>query len=282
MPSPYSIQENWTQKTQKLLLPQLSKTILMKKKVHIGCSSFYNSYWKKIFYPETIPSSKWFDYYCTQFNTYEMNGTFYKFPTLKIMDNWYQKTPEDFLFSVKVPKEITHHKKLTGCEILLKDFYGICKNGLKEKLGCILFQFPPGYHYSPEKLMFLISQLDLDFENVIEFRHESWWIPAVWDALAKNKISFCSVSHPQLPETIFTAFPVLYIRFHGRSKMFYSSYSNAELSGVNAIISQNNTKPAFIYFNNTASTAGILNALEMKNLAQQPFYQPPTISPPLT
>ncbi|MES2573504.1 MAG: DUF72 domain-containing protein [Bacteroidota bacterium] len=241
----------------------------MKKNQYIGCSSFSNSYWKKMFYPENMPSSHWFEYYCTHFNTYEMNGTFYKFPTLKTMENWHAKTPDGFLFSVKAPKEITHTKKFIGCEELIKDFYGVCKDGLKEKLGPILFQFPPGYHYSHENLLFIISQLDLKYQNVIEFRHESWWIPEVWEELIKNNITFCSVSHPQLPETIFTEFPTIYIRFHGRARMFYSSYSTEELTAVNNITSKADDKPTFIYFNNTASTAGILNALEMKKLAQQ-------------
>lgn len=241
----------------------------MKQNLYIGCSSFRNSLWKKIFYPENNPSSKWFEYYCTHFNTFEMNGTFYKFPTLKIMENWHLKTPEDFLFSVKAPKEITHSKKLIGCEELIKDFYDVCKNGLKHKLGPILFQFPPSYHYSPESLDFLISQLDLEYQNVVEFRHHSWRIPDVWEALAKSNITFCSVSHPQLPETIFTELPAIYIRFHGRPRMFYSSYSTEELTKITAIISENiNAKPTFIYFNNTASTAGILNALEIKSLNQ--------------
>lgn len=238
----------------------------MKKAAYIGCSSFSNSYWKKIFYPETIPSSKWFEYYCTHFTTYEMNGTFYKFPTLKIMENWFKKTPDHFLFSVKAPREITHYKKFIDCEALLKDFYTICKSGLKHKLGPVLFQLPPSYQYSQQKLLFIISQLDLDFDNVIEFRHQSWWIPEVWEELNKNNITFCSVSHPQLPETIFTTFPLIYIRLHGRTKMFYSEYSMEELNTINDIILQNKAKSSFIYFNNTAGTAGILNALEMKKI----------------
>jgi len=241
----------------------------MKKNLYIGCSSFYNSYWKKIFYPENIPSSKWFEYYCSQFDTYEMNGTFYKFPTLKTMENWYQKAPDDFFFSVKAPQEITHYKKFVDCETLIDDFYAICDNGLKDKLGPILFQLPPSYQYSPEKLHFIIDQLDLNFDNVLEFRHTSWWIPEVWEELDKNNITFCSVSHPQLPETIFTSFPSIYIRLHGRDKMFYSEYAIEELNTINEIISRNNTKPSFIYFNNTASTAGITNAVEMKKISLQ-------------
>lgn len=254
--------------TQKFLLPQLPKIISMKTNLYIGCSSFYNLYWKKIFYPEDIPASKWFEYYCNYFNTYEINGTFYKFPTLKVMENWYLKTPDDFLFSVKAPKEITHKKKFIGCETLIKDFYSICSSALKEKLGPFLFQFPPGYHYSRENLLFIISQLDLKYENVIEFRHQSWWIPEVWKELAQNNITFCSVSHPQLPETIFTTFPIIYIRLHGLARMFYSSYSTEKLNNINAIIARNRKTKTFLYFNNTAGSAGILNALKIKKLAQ--------------
>lgn len=241
----------------------------MKKKINIGCSSYNNLEWKNIFYPENISSSKWFEYYCNFFDTYEMNGTFYKFPTVKTMENWYLKTPEDFLFCVKAPKEITHTKKFVGCEKLLKDFYNVCNNGLKHKLGCILFQFPPSYDYSYEKLLFIISQLDLEFDNVIEFRHQSWWIPEVWNELSKNNITFCSVSHPQLSEKIFTAFPLIYIRLHGRTKMFYSEYSQNELKVINDKIKESKiAKSVFVYFNNTASPAGVVNALEMKKINQ--------------
>jgi uncharacterized protein YecE (DUF72 family) len=236
------------------------------KQIHIGCSSFYNRYWKEAFYPKDLPGKDWFEYYCRYFDTYEINGTFYKFPTLKIFQNWYGKTPDDFLFSVKAPKEITHIRKFIDCELLLDDFYSLCTEGLKHKLACILFQFPPSYDYSPEKLQYIISKLDLNFKNVLEFRHTSWWIPEVWTELLKNNIIFCSVSHPQLPETVFTFSPLVYIRLHGKTKMFYSSYSTEELMQLKDLILNSPSKKGFIYFNNTASTAGILNALEMKNL----------------
>ena len=84
----------------------------------------------------------------------------------------------------------------------------------------------------------------------------------------KHSITFCSVSHPQLPETVFTAFPTIYIRLHGRTKMFYSDYTPEELGKINDVILQHKSKPVFIYFNNTASTAGILNALELKKLSR--------------
>jgi len=236
----------------------------MKNQVKIGCSSFYNSFWKTVFYPQNLPSKKWFDFYCQHFDTYEFNGSFYKFPTIRIFQNWYNKTPESFLFSIKVPKEITHVKKLIDCESRLNDFYNVCKEGMKDKLAAILFQFPPSYDFSKEKLGAIIGILNYDFKNVVEFRHESWWNDEVWNAFKANNITFCSVSHPNLPQTIFKDFPILYMRFHGVPKLFHSSYATEELQHVNRQI---HTKKGFVYFNNTASEAGILNALELKRMA---------------
>lgn len=237
----------------------------MKNELLTGCSSYNNRYWKGIFYPENLPASKWFGYYCEHFDTYEMNGTFYKFPTLKIFENWYKKVPENFLFSVKAPKEITHIKKFKDCETLLSDFYTICENGLREKLGPILFQLPPSFDFTEERLNMIIKSIDNKFQNVIEFRHKSWWNQHVWDVFKENKITFCSVSYPGLPDVVLTAFPITYLRLHGDQKLFYSGYSTEKLGEIKKEISDS-PKTAFVYFNNTAGTEGILNALDFKGI----------------
>jgi uncharacterized protein YecE (DUF72 family) len=237
----------------------------MKKNTQIGCSSYNNRYWKGVFYPQDLPTSKWFDYYCRHFDTYEMNGTFYKFPTLRIFENWYKKVPEHFLFSVKAPKDITHFKKFIGCEALLSEFYDLCATGLKEKLGPILFQLPPSYSFTPERLQDVINSLDKKFLNVVEFRHQSWWNEEVWNALSQNNITFCSVSYPGLPEDILTQFPLIYIRLHGNKKLFYSGYSKEDLEKIKMTFSDS-SKQVFIYFNNTAGIEGIQNALDFKEI----------------
>jgi uncharacterized protein YecE (DUF72 family) len=236
------------------------------KQIHIGCSSFYNSYWKEIFYPTDLPRKDWFEYYCLHFDTFEINATFYKFPTLKVLQNWYEKAPDDFSYSVKAPKEITHIRKFIDCKQQLADFYSRCSEGLQHKLACVLFQFPPSYDYSPEKLKLIIAELDLKFQNILEFRHQSWWIPQVWNELAKHNITLCSVSYPKLPDAVFTVLPLIYVRLHGKTKLFYSSYSTEQLSKLKDLITNSNADKAFVYFNNTAGTAGILNAVEMKTL----------------
>lgn len=233
----------------------------------IGCSGFYNKHWKGVFYPEELSTREWLNYYCSHFNTLELNVTFYRFPTLRTLEGWYNKSPEGFLFSVKAPKIITHIKKFSDCETLFNDLYGVCEHGLKEKLACILFQLPPSLTYEEELLDMIIEQLDTDFTNVIEFRHESWWDKAVYEKLAQHGIIFASVSHPKLPETIIANTDTIYVRLHGKPKMFYSEYSLKEIAKLQTSIEKHKeAKKAFVYFNNTAGTAGILNARTLNNI----------------
>lgn len=141
----------------------------------IGCSGFLNRHWKGVFYPEQLAQSKWFTFYCEHFNTLKLNVTFYKFPTVKMLENWYNKSSLGFTFIVKTPRIITHYKKLQDCSELIEEFYKVCNVGLKEKLGGLLFQFPPSFHYSEETLELIIKSLHPSFNNIVEFRNSSWW-----------------------------------------------------------------------------------------------------------
>ena len=111
---------------------------------HIGCSGFHYRDWRGTFYPVKLPQKKWFDYYCEHFKTLELNVTFYRFPQLSFLQNWYQKAPADFRFSVKAPKAITHFKQFHDTARMISDFYETINNGLQEKLGPVLFQMPRG------------------------------------------------------------------------------------------------------------------------------------------
>lgn len=231
----------------------------------IGCSGYYNRHWKGVFYPEGMPASQWFDYYCRHFDTLELNSTFYKFPTVKSLNTWFKKSPDDFIFSVKAPKLITHFKKFKGVARLMGDFYLACQQGLEHKLGCTLFQLPPSIRYEESILNEIIEALNPAFINVIEFRHKSWWSKKVYDALAQNYIVFCTVSHPSMPSTLVVNSPISYIRLHGVPRMFYSSYGDQELLDLyEAIQKKTKIKQAFIYFNNTADTAGVINAKQFQ------------------
>jgi uncharacterized protein YecE (DUF72 family) len=108
----------------------------------IGCSGYHYTDWKRIFYPEGLSQRKWFEFYSTQFNSLELNMTFYRFPKLDFLQSWYERSPENFTYCVKAPRLITHFKRLNDAQEALNNFYVTVREGLREKLGCVLFQFP--------------------------------------------------------------------------------------------------------------------------------------------
>ncbi len=248
-----------------LFIPSMNK-----RKSHIGCSSYATASWKNLFYPEDLPKKKWFEFYCQHFNTYELNGTFYKFPTEKSLLTWYDKAPENFLFSVKVPRIITHFKKLINAEAEIAQFYEVCKNGLKEKLACVLWQFPPSFDFSIDKLGLVIDAMNTGFKNVIEFRHKSWWNLEVTKALSQRGLIFCSVNFPNLPTDILQTSSIGYVRMHGNPELFYSQYTIEELETLFKNLTSPDFEELYVYFNNTASTAGIINAIQMTQIHDDP------------
>ena len=236
---------------------------------YIGCSGFYYKEWKEQFYPKGLPQKQWFEFYCKHFNTLEINNSFYRCPRLQNLQGWYQRSPENFRFSIKVPGAITHYKQFRATEQLLADFYAVAHDGFAEKLGPVLFQLPPKFSYSQEKLEQIINQLDTSFVNVIEFRNESWWRPDVIGLLKENNIVFCGVSFPGLShDEVVVNNKVCYYRFHGVPKLFYSSYDHSFISGVYQQIKNYQPNTAFVYFNNTASAAALENAGFVQHLVQ--------------
>ena len=227
---------------------------------HIGCSGFHYKEWKEFFYPKGLAQSKWFVHYSQQFDTVELNSTFYRFPRIAPLETWYNKSPEHFLFSVKAPRLITHYKKFTDCKRLLDDFYGAISAGLKEKLGPVLFQLPPNMPYTDDKLELIMESMENGFLNVVECRHSSWWTKKVFTAFRKNSVVFCSISYPNLPDDVITTNDTIYYRFHGIPKLYYSAYEETFLKKIIDSISRSNAKTVFVYFNNTAEEGAICNS----------------------
>ena len=233
-------------------------------KWHIGCSGFHYKDWRGKFYPEKLAIKNWFDYYTQFFDTVELNVTFYRFPQLSFLQNWHQKSPEHFRFSVKAPKAITHYKQFHDSARFINDFYETSNKGLQEKLGPVLFQLPGRLAYNEERLERIINSLSPSFNNVLEFRHGSWWREDVYRALAKHNITFCGMSHPSLPDDVIVNTSTVYYRFHGVPDLYRSPYSKEFLQGVvNAVKSNKGVTTGWFYFNNDFDAVGVRNAEEM-------------------
>lgn len=228
---------------------------------YIGCSGFLYRHWRARFYPEKLAQKKWLEFYCEHFNTVELNVTFYRVPKPDVFSGWYQRTPQNFLFTVKAPRLITHFKKFKNITTEISSFYDIVSDGLKEKLGPVLFQLHPKYVYTEENLDRLLRHLSPLFNNVIEFRHESWWNPVVLKQLKAAGIAFCGISYPKLPEEVIKTSQTIYYRFHGIPDLYRSPYSEHALASVVSQIKlQRGVRDVFIYFNNDIDVHAIHNA----------------------
>lgn len=237
-------------------------------KWNIGCSGYHYADWKGKFYPEKLAKTKWFEYYTRFFKTLELNNTFYRFPRLENLENWYNISPPEFTFAVKIPRAITHYRKFNDCDRMLSDVYTAVENGLKEKTGCLLFQLHPHTHYNEEKLKMMLNCMSSNFHNVLEFRHASWWNKTVYEMLAEKDVTFCSMSHPELPDEVVINTKNVYYRFHGVPLLYRSSYSNKFMKHItNEINTNDKVKNAFVYFNNDYDAVAVDNALKMKDIA---------------
>lgn len=239
----------------------------------LGCSGYFYWGWKGKFYPKDLQPEGWLSYYSKFFNTVEINSTFYNFPKVSNLRRFYRETPENFLISVKVNRSITHMKKFRDTEGMVKDFYEVVKEGLREKLGCILFQLPPSFRYSEENLERVLSHMDKGFKNVIEFRHKSWWRKEVYERLKEEGVIFCSVSSPNLPEDLVETSDVVYIRFHGKEGWYRYNYSEGELREWAERIKGSSAKEVFAYFNNDYNAYAPYNCLKLMELLNVKPYR---------
>ncbi len=236
---------------------------------YIGCSGFYYKEWKALFYPEGLPAKDWFKFYCKHFNTIEINSSFYRKPSLASLQKWYADSPPDFLFSMKAPRLITHLKRFQIEQEEINAFYELLAEGLQEKLATVLFQLPPSFSYTPERLDLICSQLDSRWHNVLEFRHASWWQQAVFDRLQQQQLIFCGQSYPgDLPETPVINNELIYYRFHGKPVLYKSEYSPEVLQDTLEAIAAK-AERAFIFFNNTWGPAALHNSRQLQELALQ-------------
>ncbi|KQT35465.1 histidine kinase [Chryseobacterium sp. Leaf405] len=242
---------------------------MKKENLYIGCSGFYNNDWKGSLYPEDAKSKDFLSLYSHQFNCVEINSTFYRKPTAKTLLKWFDETPEDFRFFIKIPKTISHEKRLKDCKNEISDFCNHIKTNLGKKLSGFLYQFPPSFKNNKENIDLILKNIDFNFSNVIEFRHESWWQNEIFDILKENNVIFSGVSFPgNLPEDIIMNHSeILYYRLHGKPILYKSEYSEEFLNNLAEKI-KNNQHKSFIFFNNTWGIAAIKNSLYLKNILE--------------
>jgi uncharacterized protein YecE (DUF72 family) len=188
--------------------------------IRLGTSGFSYDDWIGEVYPEDLPKWQWLSYYARSFDTVELNVTYYRIPENRIIRGWVDRTPEDFLFTIKAHKSLTHERK----EPDFKHF-GDSIQVLQEagKLACILAQFPHSFHPTPENRDYLVQLREgfADFPVVVEFRGSDWINDETFTQLRDLNLGFCCVDEPKLrglmPPIATITGPLAYVRFHGRN-----------------------------------------------------------------
>lgn len=246
---------------------------------NVGCSGWFYWHWRKAFYPEAMPTKSWFSHYATNFPTVELNAPFYSWPTVNTVKAWLRQTEDqDFVYTVKVSELITHVKRFQRTKTLVQDF-GFIADLLGKRMGCLLFQLPPSYHYTAPRLKAILGQLDPARRNVVEFRHRSWWNEKVYAAFRKSGIIFCSCSAPKLPDELVSTAEEVYIRFHGQAKWYQHDYTSEELAVWVRRINESGGKRVWAYFNNDREACAVRNAKEFTRQLQKKFGPAESLSP---
>ncbi len=237
---------------------------------HVGCSGWFYWHWRGIFYPADLPTSSWFKHYAKGFQTVELNAPFYSWPTTAAVQTWVRQAGDrDFIYTVKVSELITHVKRFVGTKTLVRDF-GHIADLLGPRMGCFLFQLPPSFRFTPERLERIICQLDPTRRNVVEFRHRSWWDERVFAAFRETGSIFCSCSGPRLPDDLIKTADEIYIRFHGINQWYRHDYSLPELTVWAERIRASGATQVWAYFNNDRDGHAIKNARELLRLVSSP------------
>jgi len=227
--------------------------------IRIGISGWTYTPWRGVFYPKDLPQKRELEYASRQFNSIEINGTFYSLQRPTSYQTWYEQTPDDFIFSLKGSRYLTHMLKLKNPEKPLANFFASGVLCLKEKLGPILWQFPAMLGFDPDRFENFFKLLPRDTQaaaalakkhdtrlkgraytksdkkrpirHAVEFRHDSFLVPEFVQLLRKHKIAMCFADTAQtFPYAEDLTADFCYLRLHGAEQLYVSGYDDASLA----------------------------------------------------
>ena len=235
------------------------------ERLYLGTSGWSYPGWRGRFYPSGLPSRGWLPFYAESFNTVEVNMTFYRLPKPDDFKKWADLTPPGFLFTLKANRQLTHVKKLRNIGHDVAFFYRLAQN-LGDKLGCILYQFPPAVARDDGLLRDFLAVLSPEFRNVVEFRDPSWYVEDVYGLLREHRATFCIVSSAKVPADAALTSDTAYFRFHGLTGGYRHDYSEEELRHWAGVIRATDTPETFVYFNNDYEARAVRNARRLREI----------------
>ncbi len=240
------------------------------KSINIGTSGWHYQHWKGPFYPQDLPNEDLLENYTKYFQTVEINNTFYQLPDSKTIALWRDSVPDNFTFSVKASRYITHMKKLNSPYDSIYTFIDRV-SVLDRKLGPILFQLPPRWHVNPSRLEEFLNALPRDHRYAFELRDPTWFINRTEEILTQKGAAFCiyDFEKRQSPSSVTADF--IYVRLHGPDGAYIGKYNDRALSSWAEVFSgwAEEGKEIFCYFDNDEKGYAVQNALKLQELLME-------------
>jgi uncharacterized protein YecE (DUF72 family) len=218
--------------------------------VRIGCSGWQYKHWRGAFYPADLPSNRWLQHYASQFDTVEINNTFYRLPEATAFTAWKKAVPADFVYAVKASRFLTHMKRLKEPAEPLDRLFSRART-LGRALGPVLYQLPPRWHADLDRLDGFLRALPRRRQHAIEFRDPSWYTAEVFDLLTSHRVALCLHDMEGSATGRIAVGPFVYARFHGPAK-YSGRYDDRTLdlwAGWMAA-QRRQGKAVYAYFNN--------------------------------
>lgn len=257
----------------------------MSNHIHIGTSGWVYPHWRGVFYPPDLPQSCWYNHYAKEFDTVEINYSFYRLPSEQAFDHWREQAPEGFVYAVKANRYITHVKRLKDAADPLERFLSRARQ-LGEKLGPILWQLPPRWRANTERLETFAALLTPNrsaeasalsltearsrrsLTHAFEFRDPRWFVEPVRDILERHRLAFCIFDMPGLPCPAWVTSDVVYLRFHGSGEVYGDQYGREALRPWATRIQEwlCEGHDVYAYFNNDPFGYAVDDALELRQL----------------
>jgi len=233
----------------------------------VGTSGYNYPEWKGSFYPADLPAAKFLPYYASRFPTVEINYTFYRMPTPKLITGWRAQVPPEFRFTLKAPKRITHDRRLRAADVSesLHAFITAAAE-LGPQLAALLFQLPPNFKKDLVVLNEFLSLLPPRTTAAFEFRNESWLDDGVYDALRARNIALC-IADSEKRET-----PLVSTATYGYLRLRDEGYNDADIEHWTrtARTLGERASDVFVYFKHEDEGKGAAFGQQMMQLLQQP------------
>jgi uncharacterized protein YecE (DUF72 family) len=242
-----------------------STKLRLNPEVRIGTSGWTYKGWRGPFYPANVPIAGWLQWYSDQFTTTEVNGSFYRTPSLDAVKAWRDQTPEHFLFAWKASKFITHWKRLSDkCRNSLELLETRLKV-LEPKVGPVLFQLPPQFKADRNRLASFVKLLNKKRQYAFEFRDPGWYDPKVFSLLRDEGIALCLSDHHDAPSPWEVTADYVYVRGHGPTGRYKDRYPKKTLQQWAKRFAEWRRKSLIVYcyFDNDQKTAAPKDACSL-------------------